>query len=141
MSRTDEFDLDKYLRASKRVDLTPVEWDLIGRTPLPEADARCLAYMMDIESHTIIFLRDILATRAAFDPDVTAFLSCWVYEELWHGEAFSRFLGEAGYRLAPDDERVRSDTPYPTRRARNTWIRRRIGAKGYLSHIGTLGAA
>ncbi|HJP66761.1 MAG TPA: ferritin-like domain-containing protein [Actinomycetota bacterium] len=136
-----EFDLDKYLRASKKVDLEGVPWDRIQDHPLPVAEARCLAYMMDIESHTVIFLRDLLATRAAFDPDVTAFLSCWVYEELWHGEAFSRFLGEAGYDLAPDGERVWGEAPYPTRNARNTWIRRRLGAKGYASHVATLAAA
>jgi rubrerythrin len=136
--RTDEFDLDRYLRASKRVDLTPVEWDSIGRTVLPEAEARCLAYMMDIESHTIIFLRDVLATRAAFDPEVTAFLSCWVYEELWHGEAFSRFLGEAGYQLPPSFEPVTADQAYPTRFDRQRWIRRKVGGKGYISHVGTL---
>jgi len=61
-----------------------------------------------------------------------------VYEELWHGEAFSRFLGEAGYELAPDRERVWGDAPYPTRYGRNRWIRRRIGAKGYASHLATL---
>jgi rubrerythrin len=134
----DDFDLDRYLRASKRVDLSGVEWDRIRDHPLSEAEARCLAYMMDIESHTAIFLRDLLATRAAFEPDVTAFLSCWVYEELWHGEAFSRFLGEAGYELAPDRERVAAGTPYPSREARNAWIRRRVGSRGYLSHLGTL---
>ena len=137
----DDFDLDRYLRASKKVDLTGVSWEAIRDHPLPVAEARCLAYMMDIESHTVIFLRDLLATRAAFDPEVTAFLSCWVYEELWHGEAFSRFLGEAGYHLAPDGERVWGDAPYPTRNARNTWIRRRVGAKGYMSHMATLAAA
>jgi rubrerythrin len=136
-----EFDLDRYLRASKRVDLTGLRWDRIKDHPLPLHEARVLAYMMDIESHTVIFLRDLLATRAAFEPDVTAFLSCWVYEELWHGEAFSRFLGEAGYRLAPDGERTWGDAPYPSRTARNTWIRRRIGAKGYASHLATLAAA
>ena len=30
--------------------------------------------MMDIETNTVIFLRDVLATQTAFDPDVTAFL-------------------------------------------------------------------
>jgi hypothetical protein len=80
-----EFDLDKYLRASKKVDLSGVAWNRIKDHPLPIGEARCLAYMMDIESHTVVFLRDLLATRAAFEPDVTAFLSCWVYEELWHG--------------------------------------------------------
>lgn len=134
----EEFDLDRYLRASKRVDLSGVAWDEIRRRPLSEEEARCLAYMMDIESHTAIFLRDLLATRAAFEPDVTAFLSCWVYEELWHGEAFSRFLGEAGWELAPDRERVASAVAYPSRTARNLWIRRQLGGRGYLKHLGTL---
>jgi rubrerythrin len=137
----EDFDLDRYLRASKRVNLSDLPWDRIKETPPPVGEARTLAYMMDIESHTVIFLRDLLATRAAFEPDVTAFLSCWVYEELWHGEAFSRFLGEAGYQLLPDRERVWSDSPYPSRNARNTWIRRTIGAKGYVSHVATLAAA
>ena len=133
-----DFDLDRYLRASKRVDLAAVEWDRVGEHPVSDEEARCLTYMMDIESHTVIFLRDLLATRAAFDPDVTAFLSCWVYEELWHGEAFSRFLGEAGYRVPPAHEDVRGDDPYPTRFDRNQWIRRKVGTKGYVSHLGTL---
>jgi rubrerythrin len=133
-----DFDLDRYLRASKRVDLSSVEWDRVGEHPLDADEARCLAYMMDIESHTVIFLRDLLATRASFDPEVTAFLSCWVYEELWHGEAFSRFLGEAGYRMAPEYEPVAGDDPFPSRVDRNQWIRRKIATKGYTSHLGTL---
>jgi len=137
-----DFDLDRYLRASKKVDLSGVRWDEIPSHPFPVEEARCLAYMMDIESHTVIYLRDLLATRAAYEPDVTAFLSCWVYEELWHGEAFSRFLGEAGYRLAPDQERPWRDAPYPSRVGRNSWIRRKLSGKGYASHLGTLlGAA
>ena len=137
----DDFDLDRYLRASKKVDLTDLPWEQIKNHPLRQAEARCLAYMMDIETHTVIFLRDLLATKAAFDPDVTAFLSCWVYEELWHGEAFSRFLGEAGYELSPDGERVWGDAPYPSRVARNVWIRRKLASKGYASHLATLAAA
>jgi len=133
-----EFDIDRYLRASKRVDLSSVEWQRIREHPITDDEARCLAYMMDIESHTVVFLRDLLATRASFDPEVTAFLSCWVYEELWHGEAFSRFLGEAGYRFAPAYEPVAGDDPFPTRADRNQWIRRKIGTKGYVSHLGTL---
>lgn len=134
----EDFDLDRYLRASKRVDLTGVGWDRIAATDLPPEQARCLAYMMDIESHTAVFLRDLLATRAVFDPHVTAFLSCWAYEEVWHGEAFSRFLGEAGYRLEPDHALVAADAAYPTRTERNRWIRRLVAGKGYLSHVGTL---
>jgi rubrerythrin len=138
MNQTDEFDLDRYLRASQKVDLAGVAWDQIKAHRLSREEARTIAYMMDIESHTVIYLRDLLATKAAFEPDVTAFLSCWVYEELWHGEAFSRFLGEAGYLLPPDDEHVWGAAPYPSRQARNSWIRRMAGSKGYAGHIGTL---
>ncbi len=134
----EQFDLDRYLRASKKIDLAGVEWDRVNEHPLVPEEARTLAYMMDIESHTVIYLRDLLATRAALEPDVTAFLSCWVYEELWHGEAFSRFLGEAGYRLAPDGERPWGDAPYPSRVSRNSWIRRKLGGKGYFGHVATL---
>jgi len=133
-----EFDLDRYLRASRRVDLATVEWDRIREHPVTTDEARCLTYMMDIETHTVVFLRDLLATRASFDPEVTAFLSCWVYEELWHGEAFSRFLGEAGFRVPPSYEGVTGDAPFPTRFDRNQWIRQRFGTKGYFSHMGTL---
>ena len=135
---TSDFDLDKYLRASNRVDLSTVEWERIGQHPVTVDEARCLTYMMDIETHTVVFLRDLLATRASFDPEVTAFLSCWAYEELWHGEAFSRFLGQAGYRIPPAYEHVEGDDPFPTRFDRNQWIRRKFGTKGYVSHMGTL---
>jgi rubrerythrin len=138
MQALERFDLDRYMRTSKRVDLSTVEWDRIADDPLPSEQARCLAYMMDIESHTMVFLRDLLATRAALDPDVSAFLSCWVYEELWHGEAFSRFLGEAGYRLPPDEALVASEHPYPSRSERNRWIRNVLAGKGYVSHLGTM---
>lgn len=134
----DDFDLDKYLRASKRVDLAGVRWDRVKHHPVTVTEARCLAYMMDIETHTAVYARDLLATRAAEEPEVTAFLACWMYEELWHGEAFSRFLGEAGFDLAPDRERVWGDAPYPTRVARNEWIRHKLGGKGYASHLGTI---
>ncbi len=137
MQRID-FDLDRFIRTSDRVDLSEVEWARVAEPPLTAAEVRCLRYRMDIETNTVIFLRDILATQTAFDPDVTAFLTCWNFEELWHGEAFSRLLGEAGVPVPPDPESVDRESPYPSRRARTGWIRRRVGANGYLSHMGTL---
>ncbi len=138
MPTMDDFDLDRYIRGSKKVDLSGVRWERIGEHRVTPQEARCLTYMMDIESHTVIFLRDLLATRASFEPDVTAFLSCWVYEELWHGEAFSRFLGEAGYPIPPAFEELHAGDAYPSRQDRNSWIRRRTGSRGYASHLGTL---
>jgi hypothetical protein len=53
-----------------------------------------------------------------------------VYEELWHGEALSRFLGEAGVRLDGDSP-VGWDDPYPSRVDRVARVRRRSGASGW----------
>jgi rubrerythrin len=35
-------------------------------------------------------------TPAHRDPDITAFLSCWVFEEMWHGEAIGQVLEAHG---------------------------------------------
>ncbi|HEU4831714.1 MAG TPA: hypothetical protein VFU18_03310 [Actinomycetota bacterium] len=64
----EEFDLDRYLRASKRVDLSGVTWERVCSHPVSESEARCLAYMMDIETHTSIYLRDLLATPRPTSP-------------------------------------------------------------------------
>ena len=55
--------------------------------------------MQDIESHTIIYLRALLATRAVDDPEVATFLACWLYEETFHGMALARFVAAAGHPL------------------------------------------
>ena len=38
----------------------------------------------------------LLLTPAHRDPDITSFLSCWVFEEMWHGEAIGRVLEAHG---------------------------------------------
>jgi len=96
------FELDRYLRASKKLDLTGIDFDRVPEYPLSTAEIRCLTYMMDIERHTVIYLRDLLSTSASQDPDVTAFLSLCVYEEFWHGEALGRFLRAAGIDYPAD---------------------------------------
>jgi hypothetical protein len=55
--------------------------------------------MQDIESHTIIYLRSLLDTRVIDDPEVATFLSCWLYEETFHGIALARFVRSAGYEI------------------------------------------
>jgi hypothetical protein len=87
----------------------------------------CLHYMMDIETHTVIYLRDLLATRAAQDPHVTAFLACWVYEELWHGEAFSDFLRMYGLEVPAEPRLPDGSRPLPTRPSRTARLRERMG--------------
>jgi hypothetical protein len=55
-------ELDRYLRASKKLDLTGIDFDRVPEHPLSSAEIRCLTYMMDIEAHTVIYLRDLLST-------------------------------------------------------------------------------
>jgi hypothetical protein len=133
-----EFDLDRYLRASKRLDLSGLDWDDIPRYPLSDGDVMCMHYMMDIETHTVIYLRDLLGTRAAHDPQVTAFLSCWVYEELWHGEAFSDFLRAYGIEVPAEPKLPDGSTPMPTRPARTKQFRERLGVGHQLSLLPTM---
>ena len=104
----DTFDIEAYVRRSRALDLGGIDWDAVPRHPLPDEAVRTLRYMQDIESHTIIYLRTLLSTRAVDDPDVAAFLACWVYEETFHGRALARFLEAAGHRIEP---RVRSVAP------------------------------
>jgi len=120
------FDLTKYLRVSRRLDLDGIDFESVPRYPLSRDEVRCLTYMMDIETHTVIYLRDLLTTQAAYDPDVTAFLSLWVYEEFWHGEALGRFLEAAGERFSPD---------------RPGEIRRAAGAADFAGTLGKMIAA
>jgi hypothetical protein len=77
------FDIEKYLNHSKKVDVTDLDFSAARSYPLSENEIRCLTYMMDIESHTIVFLKGILSTCALKDPETTAFLSCWAYEEFF----------------------------------------------------------
>jgi hypothetical protein len=133
-----EFDLDRYLRNSKKVDLSGIDWRAIPDDRLSDGDVMCLHYMMDIEAHTVIYLRDLLATRVAADPEITAFLSCWVYEELWHGEAFSDFLRAYGIEVPAEPKLPDGSTPMPTRRNRWRDLRVRLGIGNGLGIVPTM---
>jgi hypothetical protein len=133
-----EFDLDRYLRNSKKVDLSGIDWDQVSDYPLSDGDVMSLHYMMDIETHTVVYLRDLLATRVAADPQITAFLSCWVYEELWHGEAFSDFLRAYGIEEPIEPKLPDGRTPLPTRPNRWRELRVRVGVGNGLGILPTM---
>ena len=121
-----EFDIDKYIRNSKKLDLSFLDWDAIPEHELSDGDVMSMHYMMDIETHTVIYLRDLLGTRAANDPQITAFLACWVYEELWHGEAFSDFLRAYGIEVPAEPKLPDGSSPLPTRAKRTQRIREQL---------------
>jgi hypothetical protein len=97
------FDLERYLKNSKKVDISDIDLSQAAKYPLSEDEIHCLTYMMDIESHTVVYLRSILSTCAIEDPQTTAFLSCWAYEEFFHGRALGQFLSACGITF--DDNR------------------------------------
>ena len=95
------FDLEAYVARSRALDLDAIPWSQVARHPVPAEAIRALRYMQDIESHTIVYLRNLLATRAIDDPEVATFLACWLYEETFHGIALARFLEAAGHPVGP----------------------------------------
>ncbi len=97
-----DFDLDRYLRVAGATKPELFDWS----APQPALDDEalfCLGYMMDVESHTIIYLRDLLSTSVVRETEVTAFLSCWAYEEFFHSLLLRRFLAAQG--VAIEDRR------------------------------------
>ena len=97
------FSIERYKEESKKVDVTGVAWDDVAAHPLSKGDLFCLHYMMDIENHVPLYLSHLLVTRACMDPILTAFLACWNYEELWHGENIGRLLNLYGIEFDTQD--------------------------------------
>jgi len=108
----DVLDLEAYVQRSRALDLDGVRWEEISRHPLDAATVRALRYMQDIESHTIVYERELARTRALDEPEVATFLACWLYEETFHGRAIRRFLEVAGH---PTPERGRAREPLAQR--------------------------
>src|SRR3954468_2316000 len=97
-----EFDVERFVSLSKAVDLSDIDWDECARVGITDEEHRVLRYMSDTETHTIIYLRDLLAGHTAADPEVISFLSCWVYEETHHGRALDKIMEAAGRGPAAD---------------------------------------
>lgn len=97
------FDIERYKENSKKIDLSDVDWSRAKDYPLAQGAVDAMTYMMDIETHTVIYLSELLVSRACMDPEITSFLSVWVYEEMYHGEAFVKFF--RAYGIPVSDER------------------------------------
>ena len=121
------FDIDDYKRRTDRLRWDDLDLDAFRSQPLDDDTLRAIEYMHDVELHTICYLRDLLVTPAHNDPDVTTFLSCWAYEELWHGEALGDVLAAHGRRSGA--QRVGD-------------LRRRLGVRDrirpYVSQLGSM---
>ncbi len=88
--------IDSYKERVGRLNLEGINFDDFKAHPLSPDVLRTLRYMHDVEHHTVCYLRDLLLTPAHQDPEITSFLSCWVFEEMWHGEAIGQVLEAHG---------------------------------------------
>ena len=88
--------IDSYKARAGRLDLEGIDFGDFRDQPLQPEALRSLRYMHDVEHHTVCYLRDLLLTPAHQDPEITSFLSCWVFEEMWHGEAIGQVLEAHG---------------------------------------------
>src|SRR5207249_12118487 len=87
-----------------------IDWAAVRLCSVSSDTIRTLRYMQDIEFHTIIYMRKLLATRAIDDPEVATFLACWLHEETFHGLALASFHDAAGHPVGPR-RRPRSREP------------------------------
>lgn len=90
------FDLGSFKERTGRLRWDDLDFSSFSENRLNEESLRCIRYMHDVEFHTVCYLRDLLLTPVHSDPEVTAFLSFWVYEEFWHGEALAAVLEAHG---------------------------------------------
>ena len=94
-----------YISRSDLVVADPVDRGAFLERPLPGWALRTIAYMSDIEQHTIAYLRELLSTRAVDDPEIAQFLACWFYEESAHGRALAAVLDAHGYEATTSPRR------------------------------------
>ena len=97
----DQFDLTSLMSRSSVFDPAAADWDAVARHPLSAPALRTLRYMQAVEGHTVIYLRELLSTRAVDDPELAGFFATWFYEETAHSRALARFLAAAGHPVTP----------------------------------------
>jgi hypothetical protein len=114
------FALEDYQRVVSRVEVDDIDFAAFADAPLPPGVLRCLRYMHDVEHHTSCYLRNLLNTKAHDDPEISAFLTMWSFEEHWHGDALARVLAAHGEGAGA--ERIGA-------------MRRRLGRRQQLSPI------
>ena len=98
---TDPPEFQRFIAASRPLELAGIDWGAIPSHPLPQDVLTILAYMQDVESHTVVFPRTIFSQRAVDDEIIGTFLICWLYEEGMHGRALAKFLACAGHPVQP----------------------------------------
>lgn len=99
-------ELERILEITHKLTIDDIDWSAAKQAGLSDQEKFVITYFSDIESQTIMYMRDLLHTSAVDDPDVIGFLSVWNYEEYFHGYALAKLLDVCGSEL--EGERVAS---------------------------------
>jgi len=84
--------IEKFQEQGGRLKTDDLDFDSFRTDPLSPEVLRCLGYMHDIEYQTVLYTRELLMLPTWKDPQFTAFLTLWNYEEYWHGQALGHVL-------------------------------------------------
>src|SRR5690625_611216 len=123
MLPTTGFDVRSYARTASRVDPSAVDVHAFRARPLDAEALATIGYLRRVEQSTITHLRDVLVTPSHTDPQVTAFLTTWAYEEFWFAETLTAVL-QAHPESAAADHAARRWGPGPIGRARDVVLDR-----------------
>jgi rubrerythrin len=96
--------INRHVEKSGKIDISDINWTRAAEVGLTEDERFVLTYFSDVERQTLVYLRSFLAFPFALEPEISAFLSTWAYEEYCHGYALARLMSEAGHPL--EDNRL-----------------------------------
>jgi len=97
--------IEKFQEQGGRIQTDDLDFESFREQPLDDHVLRCIGYMHDIEYQTVLYTRELLMLPQWKDPQFTAFVTLWNYEEYWHGQALGRVLEMHG-RPAHDERLV-----------------------------------
>src|SRR4051794_23264396 len=106
MAAVGQFDIERFMNASGRVDLSDICWEDVPKHRLTPETIRALRVFMCVESSTLLYAKALLGARSALDDPFGPFLAAWVYEEEFHGRAFRKFLEAYGYEITKTMQRA-----------------------------------
>jgi rubrerythrin len=91
------FNMDKFIAASRQLDLSGIDLQEAAKYPLSPAEVRTIRFGQDTEFFTVLYMKALMETRALADHEARAFLVMWGYEECSHGRALAKVLEICGH--------------------------------------------
>lgn len=91
------FNLDKFIAASRQLDISGIDLEAAAKYPLSPGEVRTLRFAQDTEFFTVLYMKALMETRALADHEARAFLVMWGYEECSHGRVLAKLLEICGH--------------------------------------------